>query len=169
MHDHESRSTRRIAVPTRWLQYLLAPARLAPFLLAPVLATGCGSSSGGASGAAPAESPEGSAPPQARIRELGAGEAYAFVQSRSDALLLDVRLPPEWEDDLGHLDFAVQIPVQDLEYRISELPPDKERPILVYCRNGLRSVQATQILAKHGYLEIYSIMGGLEAYRQAGY
>jgi len=160
MSKDGTRSMPRGPVPAR---------RLWPLLLPALLASGCGGSYGGPSGAAPAESPDGSVAPQPRIRELGAGEAYAFVQSRSDALLLDVRLPPEWDDDLGHLDFAVQIPVQDLEYRISELPPDKDRPILVYCRNGLRSVQATQILAKHGYLEIYSIMGGLESYRQAGY
>ena len=143
---------------------------LATFGPLAVLGTaGCGGSYSGPSGAAPQTNPDGTAAPQPRIRELGVGEAYSFIQSRTDATIIDVRLPPEWDDDLGHLDFAMQIPVQDLEYRLSELPPDKDRPILVYCRNGLRSVQATQILAKNGYLEIYSILGGLEAYRQAGY
>lgn len=150
--------------------------RLIPLALALALA-GCGGgeppqtvpatptgseAAGGSSAAAPAA-------PRGQIRDLGAAEAFAFLQSHSDAFLLDVRLPPEWDDDLGHLDFAVQIPMQELPLRLSELPADKSRPIVLYDRSGLRTAQAAQTLVENGYLEVYTILGGLEAYRRAGY
>jgi rhodanese-related sulfurtransferase len=135
-----------------------------------VLATsGCGS--GPPPQATPSVAGEGgaTAEPRGEIRDLGAAEAYAFLQTNPNAFVLDVRLPPEWDDDLGHLDFAAMIPMQELELRLAELPSDKARPILVYDRTGLRSTQAAEILAKNGYREIYTILGGLESYRRAGY
>jgi len=51
------------------------------------------------------------------------------------ALLLDVRTPGEFAD--GHVQGALNVPVQVLESRIAELDP--ARPVVVYCRSGNRS------------------------------
>jgi rhodanese-related sulfurtransferase len=64
------------------------------------------------------------------------------------ALLLDVRTAAEFST--GHLDHAVNIPVQELPARLGEVGPTK-RLVVVYCRSGGRSAQATSVLKAAGY------------------
>lgn len=61
--------------------------------------------------------------------------------------LLDVRTPGEFAG--GHLDGAINIPVDALASRIGELPADK--PVVVYCRSGRRSAIAADLLAQKGF------------------
>jgi phage shock protein E len=70
------------------------------------------------------------------------------------ATLLDVRTPAEFAD--GHLPGAVNIPVQDLQRRMGELT-SKEQPIVVYCRSGNRSAQASQLLKGKGYTAVHDL------------
>jgi rhodanese-related sulfurtransferase len=65
---------------------------------------------------------------------------------RADQLLVDVRTPREFA--AGHIDGAVNIPLDHLRDRLSELPAGQE--ILVYCRVGLRGYLAQRILTQHG-------------------
>lgn len=78
-----------------------------------------------------------------------------FVAASTTHLLLDVRTPEEFAT--GHIQGAVNIPVQSLESRLSEVPDDQ--PIVVYCRSGNRSAQASQILVQAGYNGIYDLGG----------
>lgn len=64
------------------------------------------------------------------------------------ALLLDVRTPSEFSEQ--HVPHALNVPVQDLPRRINELGPTT-RPIVVYCRSGGRSAQASAMLRQVGY------------------
>jgi phage shock protein E len=78
------------------------------------------------------------------------GEARAAdpVQLVADgALLLDVRTPGEFAD--GHVQGALNVPVQVLESRIAELDPS--RPVVVYCRSGNRSATAARMLRDRGF------------------
>lgn len=81
----------------------------------------------------------------------------------TDHVLIDVRTPEEF--GAGHIAGAINIPVQQLEQRLSEVPSDKE--IVVYCRSGNRSATASQILTREGYDIVYD-MGGIVAWQQAG-
>jgi phage shock protein E len=65
------------------------------------------------------------------------------------ALLLDVRTSGEFHE--GHVPHALNIPVQELPARLSEVGPTK-RPIVVYCRSGGRSAQAAALLKQAGYV-----------------
>lgn len=58
------------------------------------------------------------------------------------AVLLDVRTPEEFR--AGHIAGAINIPVDALAARTSELPRD--RPVVVYCRSGKRSARAAAML-----------------------
>ena len=78
----------------------------------------------------------------------GARGAEAKKRIAEGALLLDVRTPAEFAE--GHIDGALNIPVQVLPQRIDELG-DRSRPIVVYCRSGMRSANAAQILGRAGY------------------
>lgn len=70
------------------------------------------------------------------------------------ALLLDVRTPEEFAS--GHIEGAVNIPVQELEGRMAELEP-KDRAIVVYCRSGARSSQAESMLEGAGYGKVHNL------------
>ena len=71
-------------------------------------------------------------------------EAHALVAH--GAVLLDVRTAEEYAEK--HVDGAVNIPVNELEKRLGELPRDRQ--IVVYCHTGARAGVATIILRKHG-------------------
>jgi rhodanese-related sulfurtransferase len=89
-----------------------------------------------------------------------------FGNNADDFLLIDVRTPEEFAS--GHLAGAVNIPVDQLEARLSEVSDD--RPIVVYCRSGNRSHTASLILEDAGYSSgIYDIDGGVIAWSAAGF
>lgn len=74
--------------------------------------------------------------------------------------LLDVRTPTEYA--AGHIPGAVNVPVDELRGRLSELPRDRE--IAVYCQVGQRGYLATRILRQAGY-EAANLGGGYRTYR----
>lgn len=86
-----------------------------------------------------------------------------FGSTGARHLLVDVRTPEEFAE--GHIAGAVNISLQTLSERLNEIPRDQ--PVVVYCRSGNRSAQASQILAQAGYTTIYDL-GGIIAWQQAG-
>lgn len=84
--------------------------------------------------------------------DVGGSEARRLVEA--GAQLVDVRTPAEFAD--GHLDGAVNIPVQELERRMAELGP-KDRPVVVYCRSGNRSGRAANMLKTAGYPKVHDL------------
>ena len=63
------------------------------------------------------------------------------------AVILDVRTPKEFES--GHAQNAINIPVQELENRVEEIK-GLDKPIITYCKSGMRSANAVTILKKAG-------------------
>lgn len=86
--------------------------------------------------------------------------AQALV--KDGALLLDVRSPGEFSE--GHLPGAVNVPVQELEASLASLSPDKARPIVVYCRSGMRSAKARKVLLSAGFTRVEDL-GGLSNWK----
>ena len=83
----------------------------------------------------------------------------------SNLVLLDVRNPYELEDkSLGHIEGVINIPVQELEARLSELDEFKDKDIAVICRSGRRSGIATDLLVKNGFHAV-NVLGGMIQYR----
>lgn len=78
----------------------------------------------------------------------------------SDIMILDVRTKEEFE--FGHIENAVNIPVDELRSRLSEIPSDK--PVYIYCAVGLRGYTASRILLQHGYTTVYNLSGGYKTY-----
>jgi len=83
------------------------------------------------------------------------GEAAHELVAKKGALLLDVRTPGEFSG--GHLDGATNIPVQELEAKLSTLTAKKDQDIVVYCRSGHRSNQAAEILKKAGFTKVHDL------------
>ena len=87
-------------------------------------------------------------------RIITGDEAKAIYDSNPGAILLDVRNPDEF--DTKHISGSILIPVAELESRLSELP-DKKAIIIVYCRAGVRSGSAYEILLSAGYTNVYDM------------
>ena len=78
---------------------------------------------------------------------FGKSNADLIPVVQAGAIILDVRTPQEFAT--GHVDGAINIPVQELERRIKEVQR-LNKPVITYCRSGMRSGQAVQIMKKHG-------------------
>ena len=86
-------------------------------------------------------------------------EDIPALQKRSDITLLDTRTVYEYMR--GHAEGFINIPLDDLRERISELDPEK--PVYVMCQSGLRSYLATRILMQNGF-DAYNFAGGYRLY-----
>lgn len=71
-------------------------------------------------------------------------------------LILDVRSREEFA--VGHVKGALNVPIDELEARISECGP-RQRPIAVYCRSGRRSAVAVQVLLRAGFAAVTDLGG----------
>ena len=77
--------------------------------------------------------------------------------------IVDVREPDEFNGPLGHVPGARLIPLGALQQRTSELK--KERPLIMVCRSGARSAQATVLLGKAGFDKVANLSGGMLRWR----
>ena len=93
----------------------------------------------------------------------GLGPQEAAEAASEGALLVDVRHAREW--DAGHAPGAVNVPLDALSGRLSELRQD--RRIVVVCRSGQRSASATEQLLRSG-IDAVNLDGGLLAWVEAG-
>ncbi len=84
---------------------------------------------------------------------------------QGEIVVIDVR--PASEFDAGHLPFARSLPLDELEERLADLPPD--RAIVAYCRGPfcLMSDQAVALLAARGY-RVRKILDGVSEWEAAG-
>jgi rhodanese-related sulfurtransferase len=99
--------------------------------------------------------------------ELDVAAARRILAERPEALVLDVRQPEEWNDDVGHIEGARLTPLPELPARMAEIEAWKEKPVLVVCRVGVRSAQAAELLAGAGFTDAHNVAGGMEAWRRA--
>lgn len=103
-------------------------------------------------------------PGKANFPNISVQEAKAMVDS-GDVFILDVRTQEEY--DAGHISGSTLIPVEVIGTRLNEIP--KDRKILVYCRSGRRSIEASKILVNNGFEEIYNMNGGIDDWIRSGF
>ena len=120
--------------------------RLLPFVLSLMLFSSCttpGSSSSG-------------------YRQISMDEAVKMMRDEKDYIILDVRRADEFAE--GHIPGAINVPNEEIgTTEIAELP-DKSQLILVYCRSGRRSKEASEKLVKLGYTNIVEF-GGIQDWK----
>ena len=114
--------------------------RILPIFLAALLLVGC---------AAPAE--------ETTYRQVNMDEAITMMEEGSGYIILDVRTPGEFEEK--HIPGAINVANETIG--TDEIPelPDKDQLILVYCRSGNRSKQASEKLVALGYTNIVEFGG----------
>ena len=118
--------------------------RLLPFVLSLMLLSSCG---------APGSSSLG-------YRQISMNEAVKMMKDEKNYIILDARRPDEYAE--GHIPGAINVPNEEIgTAEIAELP-DKSQMILVYCRSGRRSKEASEKLVKLGYTNIVEFGGILD-------
>lgn len=84
-----------------------------------------------------------------------ARQAWPMIEN--GALLIDVRTKGEF--NAGHIEGAINIPFEKTSALVSAIGPDKQRPVVVYCRSGNRSGKSKRQLDALGYTAIYNATG----------
>ena len=114
--------------------------KVLPILLAALLLAGC---------VAPTE--------EITYRQISMTDAVTMMEEETGYIILDVRTPEEFAE--RHIPGAINIPNETIS--TEEIPelPDKDQLILVYCRSGNRSKQASEKLVALGYTNIVEFGG----------
>ena len=118
--------------------------RIIPILMALLLLSGCATQSA-----------------KKTYRQISMEEAVTMMEEETEYIILDVRTAQEYSEK--HIPGAINIANESIGTEdIPELP-DKDQLILVYCRSGNRSKQASEKLVKLGYTNIVEI-GGINSW-----
>ena len=118
--------------------------RILPLFLLLLLLTGCGGTASNSSS-------------ENDYQQISQEEAKEMMDTQ-EVIILDVREQDEY--DSGHIPGAVLLPVGSIdEDTATEVIPEKDSTVLVYCRSGNRSKTASSALAELGYTNIYEFGG----------
>ena len=104
---------------------------------------------------------------KAAINEVSIDEVKKMIDNREEIILLDVRDREEYET--GHIPGAINISRGSLDFKVHLLIPDRNKKIVVYCVLDLRSPLATKSMNDLGYRKAINMIGGLKAWKEAGY
>jgi rhodanese-related sulfurtransferase len=97
----------------------------------------------------------GMSPPQATL-----------LINREDALVIDVREPAEFGK--GHIINSRNVPMSQFEARAADLERYKKKPVIVTCEQGNRAGNAASMLRKRGFERVFTLLGGVSGWQQAG-
>ena len=119
--------------------------KLIPILLSALMFTGCAGTSNSQTNT---------------YRSITMDEAATMMEQETGYIILDVRRPDEYA--AGHIPNAINVPNESIG--TSDIPelPDKNQLIMVYCRSGRRSKEASEKLVKLGYTNIVEFGGILD-------
>ena len=100
-------------------------------------------------------------------REIEPEQARDRLAEADAPLLIDVRT--DRERATSYIPESVHLPMADVEARLEEVAPDRNRPIITYCATGQRSLRILPTLASLGYDDAVSMAGGIVAWQALGY
>lgn len=86
-----------------------------------------------------------------------------LAEKKDEVMLIDTRTPEE--SSFGTIPGAVNIPLDEMRDRLSEIPADK--PVVLFCAVGLRGYLAQRILIGRGYRNTANLIGGYKTYSTA--
>lgn len=97
---------------------------------------------------------------------VNTGELKAMLKNK-DFVFINVHIP--FEGNIADTDLSIPYDQISERANLSQLPPDKDAKIVLYCRSGRMSEIAAETLTKLGYTNIWNLDGGMLAWEQAGY
>lgn len=98
----------------------------------------------------------------ATYQQISQDDAKKIMDEEENIVILDVRTQSEYES--GHIKGAICIPNESISESVSDFLKDKDQTILVYCRSGNRSKQASQKLVDLGFTDVREF-GGINTWQ----
>jgi rhodanese-related sulfurtransferase len=98
-----------------------------------------------------------------RVKEVSPGEATRLL-NHENAAMIDMRTDKDYRE--GHIANAVHVPAGSAEIPAT-LNKYHERPVVVYCQRGQRSIAFCNKLSKQGFESVYNLKGGVLAWQKA--
>ena len=99
------------------------------------------------------------------FKNIGPTEICDYISKHPNTVLLDVRTKEEFDGkadpNFGTLKNSINIPVQELESRLSDISKLRKKEIIVFCSHSHRSPQASYILTQHGFHKVINMSGGM--------
>ena len=103
-----------------------------------------------------------------RMRMSGIETATIFeavsLSNHKDAIFVDVRESKEMA--AGVINGAYRVPLSSFDKSSTQLDKYKDKPVIVYCRSGNRSISAGGKLKKQGFNQVYNLTGGILAWQK---
>lgn len=99
--------------------------------------------------------------PQPKALEVTSLELVE-LQRAADLLLLDCREPDEYA--IARIEGSRLIPMQEIPLRLAELEGWRDKPLVVHCHHGVRSLRVVEFLRSKGFATAQSLAGGIEAW-----
>lgn len=94
-------------------------------------------------------------------------QGLEIIEKEKKLQLVDVRTPGEYNE--GHLKNSINIDIYDFEnFEIEVNKLSKDQPVLIYCKSGSRSKEATAQLISLGFEEVYDLQGGIMKWISSG-
>ncbi len=98
-----------------------------------------------------------------RVKSASPADAVQII-NRQSGVVVDVCEPQEFRN--GHIPSALNVPSSGFAAYLKQLEKYKDRPLVVVCRSGNRSLTAAVALRKHGFGTVYLLAGGLAAWQR---
>lgn len=95
------------------------------------------------------------------VASLNTTELKARLERGGDIAVLDVRPAKDYAGELGHIPGSINIPLDELPKRISELEARRDRPLAVVCRTNRQSGKAVAMLREHGFKQALLVEDGM--------
>jgi phage shock protein E len=102
--------------------------------------------------------------PPPGVKTISADELLG--NTLDDVLILDVRSSKEFSS--GHVPNAINMPHDEVSFRLAELGSSTARPVVVYCERGGRAGKAEAVLLGAGYQQVFHLAGDMSDWRSKG-
>jgi len=97
-------------------------------------------------------------------KDISSAELMDMMNNK-DFLLIDVHIPEQ--QHIKGTDMF--IPYEEINLNFNKLPSDKSKKIVLYCRSGSMSAEASKILVERGYTNVYNLKNGVNEWKYLGY
>jgi rhodanese-related sulfurtransferase len=105
--------------------------------------------------------------PAATVPWIDCADLAARISSTAPAVI-DVRGPDEFDGPLGHIDGAINVPVDTIVAGTADLARFRQRDVVLVCRTDKRSARAADSLVSSGFARVSVLRGGMESWNAIG-